>query len=330
MRRLLKRFYKNTWVGHVLIYPIKKLTDFFYFHFIPEEAVTKWEFKKAFGYKLDLENPLTLNEKIQWLKLNDRTPLHTKCADKYAVREYVKDVIGDQYLVPLFFQTFNPKDIRPENMPDCPVIIKTNHDSTGGIIIRDKTTIDWKNIQKILRKRLRGNYYYPTKEWPYKNIKPCIIVEKLLSDERGEIPFDYKLHCFHQKVEMIQVDMDRGTSHHNRNWYNAKWEREPYKWSSFKDGKWTDPRDTDVDKPKSLDKMIALSERLSKEFNYVRVDWYNINGELFFGELTFSHDGGFSPIVPNEWDRYFGDKLRLPAKDRTSENIFNVTVSEAI
>ncbi len=311
MKKLLRRFYKNTIAGRVLLHPVKILVDFIYFHIIPEEIVTKREFKKAFGYKLDLKNPSTLNEKIQWLKLNDRTPLHTKCADKYAVREYVKDVIGDEYLVPLLFQTLNPEDIIPENLPDYPIIIKTNHDGSGGIIVRDKSKVNWKEVQKHLKRRLKSNYYYTTKEWPYKNIRPCIIVEKLLIDERGGIPYDYKVHCFHQKVEMIQVDMDRGTSHHNRNWYNARWAREPYKWSSLKHGIWTDPRDTDVDKPKSLDKMITLSERLSKEFNYVRVDWYNINGELFFGELTFSHDGGFSPIVPSEWDRYFGDKLKL-------------------
>jgi len=314
MKKIIRNFYKNTRFGQVVLRPIKELFDFIYFHYIPEESVTRREFKKFMGYKLDLRNPVTLNEKIQWLKLNDRTALHTKCADKYAVREYVKEVIGEEYLVPLFFQTLNPRDIIPENLPDIPVIIKTNHDGSGGIIIRDKATTDLKQVQKKLEKRLKVNYYYTTKEWPYKNITPCIIVEKLLIDERGGIPYDYKVHCFHQKAEMIQVDMDRGTPHHCRNWYNTRWEREPYKWSSVKDGKLTDPSDSEVDKPKSIDMMITLSERLSKEFVYVRVDWYSINGKLYFGEITFSHDGGFSPIIPKEWDKYLGDKIKLPLK----------------
>ena len=311
---MLRRLYKNTWFGQKIMRRIKRIIDFFLYHFVPAAIITKWEFKRFQGYKLDLKNPVTLNEKIQWLKLNDRTPLHTKCADKYAVREYVKEVIGEEYLVPLSFQTLNPRDIIPGNLPDFPVIIKTNHDGSGGIFIKDKAAVDWKQVQEKLKKRLRKNYYYTTKEWPYKNIKPRIIVEKLLIDERGGIPYDYKVHCFHQKVEMIQVDMDRGTSHHYRNWYNSRWEREPYKWSSMKDGRMTDPKDSDVEKPKSLDNMIALSESLSKEFAYVRVDWYNINEKLFFGELTFSHDGGFSPIIPREWDKHFGDKLILPRK----------------
>lgn len=314
MKEILKRFYKNTWLGQVVLRPIKRLYNFIYYHYVPEETVTKLDFKRFQGYKLELKNPVTLNEKIQWLKLNDRTPLHTKCADKYAVREYVKEVIGEEYLVPLSYQTLNPREIIPGNLPDFPVIIKTNHDGSGGIIIKDKAVVDWKQVQEKLKKRLRKNYYYTTKEWPYKNIKPCIIVEQLLIDERGRIPYDYKVHCFHQKVEMIQVDMDRGTSHHCRNWYNRKWEREPYKWSSMKEGRLTDPTDSDVDKPKSLDRMIALSEKLAKDFVYVRVDWYSIDGRLFFGELTFSHDGGFSPIIPKEWDKYFGDKLKLPIK----------------
>lgn len=312
MKKIIRNFYKNTWLGQKVLRPIKRTLDFVYFHFFPEEVVTKLEFKRFFGYKLDLKNPLTLNEKIQWLKLNDRTPLHTKCADKYAVRDYIKEVIGEEYLVPLFFQTTSPKEIIAENLPDIPVIIKTNHDGSGGIIIKDKTSTDWKNVQKKLRKRLRINYYYTTKEWPYKNIKPCVIVEKLLIDERGGVPYDYKVHCFHHKAEMIQVDMGRGTSNHYRNWYNTRWEREPYRWSSKKNERLTDPSEFEVAKPESLEKMVTLSEQLSQDFIYVRVDWYNIEGKLYFGELTFSHDGGFSPIIPQEWDRYFGNKLKLP------------------
>jgi hypothetical protein len=279
---------------------------------IPEKAYVKYRYKKRFGKFPDLDRPKTLNEKIVWLKLNDRTPLHTQCADKYAVRRLVADKIGEQYLVPLFFQTKDPKEIKPENLPDVPCIIKTNHDSGGVIFVHKKNEVDWKKIQKHLTKKLKQNYYPQSKEWQYKHISPRIIVEKLLQNSEGKIPEDYKLHCFNGKVRMIQVDMGRGTEAHYRNWYNANWDREPYKWSTSKgDGKFTDPSEEDVPKPITLEKMIALSQVLAKPFDYVRVDWYDVEGKLYFGELTFHHDGGYRPILPKEWDLKLGDKLVL-------------------
>ncbi|WP_225036344.1 ATP-grasp fold amidoligase family protein [Winogradskyella sp. SM1960] len=264
------------------------------------------------GYKLDLDNPITLNEKINWLKLYDRKDLHTTVADKFKVRDYIKSKIGEQYLVPLLFQSDNPKELLPENLPDIPFIIKANHDSSGGQIVKNKADINWKKIQQQFKKRLKENYFYSSREWQYKNIKPTIIAEKLLTDKNEKIPFDYKIHCFNGKVRMIQVDIDRNSDSHYRNWYNAKWEREPYKWSSSKgNGKYTDPSDYEIDRPDTLDNMIQLSEKLSEDFIYVRVDWYDVDGKLYFGELTFHHDGGTSPILPKEWDENLGKQLLL-------------------
>lgn len=279
---------------------------------VPKKIVLKNRYKKKHGEKLDLNNPETLNEKIVWLKLYDRTPLHTQCADKYAVRKYVSGKIGTQYLVPLYYHTYNPKDIEPKNLPNIPCIIKANHDSSGGIFVYDKSKIDWQQVQKEFKKRLKKNYYWKSKEWQYKNIKPKIIVEKLLQDKNGDIPFDYKLHCLNGKVRMIQVDIGRGTDKHYRNWYSTEWVREPYKWSSPKgNGMFTDPSDEDVEKPHTLQEMIRLSEILSKPFDLVRVDWYDVNKKLFFGELTFHHDGGNQPILPKIWDVKLGQELKL-------------------
>ena len=264
------------------------------------------------GKPLNLTNPRTLNEKINWLKLYDRTPLHTLCADKYSVREYVADKIGESYLVPLYFHTKNPDQIVLENIDQLPCIIKTNHDSGGGIFIHKKDNIDWISIQEKLKRRLKKNYYTKSREWQYKNIEPRIIVEKLLQDQHGNIPLDYKLHCFNGLVRMIQVDMGRGTNNHYRNWYNPKWQREPYKWSSPKGiGKFTDPSDDEVPKPNTLEEMIRLSEILSQPFDYVRVDWYDVDDKLYFGELTFHHDGGTKPIIPEEWDFNLGEELKI-------------------
>nr|WP_293165121.1 ATP-grasp fold amidoligase family protein [Allomuricauda sp.] len=264
------------------------------------------------GYLPDLNAPKTLNEKITWLKLNDRTNLHTECTDKYAVRKYISNTIGDEYLVPLYFHTVNVKDVRPENINKLPCIIKTNNDSGGGYFVRDIRSVNWEVIRKALKYRLSSNYYGKSKEWQYKHIKPRIIVEKLLEDKNGQIPFDYKVHCFNGKPRMISVDMGRNTNTHYRNWYSPQWQREPYSWSSPKGrGKSTKPSEQDVPKPKTLKEMLQLSKKLAEPFTYVRVDWYDVNDKLFFGELTFCHDSGLMPIVPKIWDERLGSELNL-------------------
>ncbi|CAN0573487.1 unnamed protein product [Ectocarpus sp. 12 AP-2014] len=286
------------------------------YHFIspifPDKQLIQLKFRLHMGYNIDLKNPKTLNEKINWLKLNNRTPLHTQCSDKYLVRKYVERKIGNEFLVPLYLITKDPEDIIPENIKNIPCIIKTNHDSSGGIFVYNKSEVDWKAVQNSLGKRLKSNYYSSSREWQYKNIEPKIIVEKLLIDKNGGIPFDYKLHCFNGKVRMISVDMGRGTDKHFRNWYNIKWEREPYSWSSPKEnGKTTGPSTDDLTKPNTLVEMIRLSEVLAEPFMYVRVDWYDVDGILYFGELTFHHDGGFRPIEPKKWDLKLGSQLKL-------------------
>ena len=268
--------------------------------------------KKLRGRVPDVDAPKTLNEKILWLKLNDRTPLHTRCADKSAVRGYVAEKIGEDYLIPIYFETEHAEDIIPQNLPDLPVIIKTNHDSGGAYIVRDKEQVEWNELRAVLKRRISRNYYYHGREWQYKHITPKILVEHLLVDETGSIPFDYKLHVFNGKVRMIQVDMGRGTDRHYRNWYSRDWNREPYKWSSPKGpGKFTDPSAEDIPKPESLDEMIELSERLAEPFDYVRVDWYDHLGKVYFGEITFHHDGGNQPILPAEYDLKLGNELQL-------------------
>ena len=294
---------------------MKKNLKFLYHCFLPiisDKQLIKFKFRWHMGYSIDLANPKTLNEKINWLKLYERTPLHTLCSDKFKVREYIAEKIGDKYLVPLYFSTLKASEIIPQNITRVPCIIKTNHDSGGGFFIRDKNDINWSKIQENLSNRLRTNYYKYSREWQYKNIEPRIIVEKLLEDKNGNIPYDYKVHCFNGKVRMISVDMGRGTDKHHRNWYNKNWEREKFKWSSPKaNGKNTDPSNSNPEKPQTLKEMIQLSELLAKAFVYVRVDWYDVDGVLFFGELTFHHDGGFRPIKPEIWDKKLGAELKI-------------------
>lgn len=275
--------------------------------YLSQKQYLEKKFKKYFKYPLDLENPKTLNEKISWLKLHDRNPLMGPAADKYAVREYIKNKLGEKYLVPLLYTTLNPKDIKPENLPDVPCIIKVNHNSSGGIIVRDKYSpdVDYTYIKNTLRWNMSENYYWNGREPQYRNIIPRIIVEKLLMDDEGNIPFDYKFHFFNGKLAFAQVDSDRLTNH-KRNLYSADWENLPCSWE-YEKGKF-------IDKPVSFNEMKELGTILAQDFTYVRVDFYALGDKVFFGELTFHSDGGIGPFTPHEYDLKFGDMLVLPKK----------------
>jgi hypothetical protein len=314
MRDKIESLYQRNRYFSAIVSPFKRVYDYYRFHVLDEKKYIENRFERVFGYKPNLKEPKTLNEKIQWLKLNDRTPLHTLCSDKLEVRNYIKEKIGEKYLIPLLYHTDSPNNLKKESLPEAPFVIKANHDSGGVIFVYDKVDVNWKSVRSFFNKRLRKNYYYATKEWQYKNIKPQIIVEKLMLNSNGVIPNDIKIHCFNGKAQMICVDIERGKNSHCRNWYNTKWKREPYSWSSIKKGRKTSPANFEVKKPQKLDEMIELSEQLSEAFFYARIDWYEIEEELFFGEITFHHDSGFRPIEPSGWDLKLGKKLKLNDK----------------
>ncbi len=260
---------------------------------------------------LKLRKPKTLNEKIQWLKLYDRTELHTTCADKYAVREFVNNKIGEKYLIPLIFETSDYKDVNRSLLPDYPVIIKASHDSGSYLIVWDKNNFSEQKFYSIAKQWFDRNFYKITREWQYKNIEPKIIIEKLLCDEYKNIPNDIKFHCIDGEVVAIQYDIDRGKETHARNWYDKNWNRVPFKWCSVKNGKKTEPTIDKIEKPSNLDELVGIAEKLSNDFIYCRVDLYTINNEIYFGEITFHHDSGFMPIEPYEWDLKLGSLIDL-------------------
>lgn len=270
---------------------------------IPLETRLKQRFYRKLGYKLNLKNPTTFNEKIQWLKINDRSNLHTICADKYAVRNHVINKIGEKYLVPLILHTKDVSHLIKDNIPDFPVIIKTNHDSSGGEFIWDKENVDWTQTQQIFKKRLKINYDYGKGEWQYKNIQPCIIIEKLLVDKNKKIPIDYKMHCFNGQLAFIQVDMDRSTNH-KRVLYSKNWE--------LLDCQWAYEKGYEIPKPKVFNEMVKISEKFAEDFIYVRVDLYVIDSKIYFGELTFHSDSGNGKFKPEKWDKTIGKWLKLP------------------
>jgi hypothetical protein len=296
-------------LGYFFTNVIYETYRFLKYYRVKDEDYLHKKFLNMQGYPLNLEQPKSLNEKLQWLKIYDRRPIYTIFADKYAVREYVKEHIGESLLIPLLYTTTTPDDIVPENLPDEPFILKANHDSGSFLIVRDKSKIDWEKVRIDCKWWLSKNYYWIDREWQYKDIKPRIIVEKLLVDKNGKIPNDYKVHCINGKVEFIYVAVDR-EGVNKRNIYDKNWNPLPFSWASrFKDA--SKLRGAEIDPPATLEQMLRLSVEIAQLFAYVRVDFYDVDGQLYFGEITQCHGGGFDQMRPIEWDYKYGEMLKI-------------------
>lgn len=304
MKKLIKDLYYKNDNFYILIEPLKRIVDKIKSKLIKDKDFIQKAFLKNLGYELNLDNPQTLNEKIQWLKFYDKKDLLTICSDKLKVREYVKNKIGEEYLIPLYFYTDDVNKISQNNIPDKKCVIKTNHDSGRVTIVKDKSQINWKLLRKVLDTKMKSNFYYRGREPQYKNIKPYIIVEELLQDN-GKVPKDYKIHCFNGKVQFTQVDSDRFVDHY-RNLYDTDWNLMECQWM-YKKG----PVDK---KPFLYDNMIEIAEIFANDFDYVRVDLYLLENKIYFGELTFHPGSGWEPFIPKSYDLEFGKRLKLGIK----------------
>lgn len=272
-------------------------------------VTTKRKYQGLFGRPLDLRNPRTLNEKILWLKLNDRRPIHTLCADKYTVRSFIREHFGEKFLIPLLFETSDWKDITMENIPAVPCIVKASHSQGDMMIVRDKHSLDIQKLRYDCRIWLCRNLWRETQEWQYKNCKPRIIIEELLQDKEGRIPNDYKLHFFNGKLEFVYCSVGRETVN-KRNIYDAEWNPLYFSWvEPEKDA--SNIRGAEILPPESFPEMKRLGAEIAKLFDYVRVDFYDVDGRLYFGEITFHHGSGFDVFVPEEYDLIMGEKLHL-------------------
>lgn len=287
---------------------IAKIKNYFLYNRLNDVKYLSERFKYSHGYPLDIFNPNSLNEKLQWLKLNDKREILIQHADKLAVREYIKNQFGEEILIPLF-KVFNSyREIQIENLPNEPFIVKTTHDSGNFHIVKDKSMVNLKTIQVDMHWACRRNYYWIDREWQYGKIEPKIIIEKLLQDN-GRIPNDYKFNCFNGKVEFIYVSVDR-EGINKRNIYSRNWEPLLFTWAKkYKNHK--ELRGPEIDPPINFDKMIEIAENVAENYDYVRVDLYNINGQIYFGEITHCHGGGFDQIQSREWDFRLGEKLKI-------------------
>lgn len=271
---------------------------------LSDKKFIEYRFLSEMGYKLNLKNPKTFNEKLQWLKLYDRNPEYTKMVDKYEVREYIKEKIGEEYLIPLIGVYDKFDDIDFDKLPNQ-FVIKCNHDSGGLVICKDKNKLNISRARKKINKSLKRNYYYSGREWSYKNVKPKILIEKYMEDNVDKELIDYKLYAFNGKVDYVMVCFDRfngGTKfiYFDRNWNMKK--------TFSSDGiKYGDS--VKLRKPKNLDKMFKFASILSKNIPFVRVDFYEVNGKLYFGELTFFPSSGFDNTRTKDAVNYLNNEL---------------------
>ncbi len=271
---------------------------------LTDKKYLEYRFLSDMGYKLNLKNPQTFNEKLQWLKLYDRNPEYTKMVDKYEVREYIKEKIGEEYLIPLIGVYDKFDDIDFDKLPNQ-FVIKCNHDSGGLIICKDKNRLDIETARKKINRSLKTNYYYSGREWPYKNVKPRIIIEKYMEDSNKSDLIDYKLFCFNGIPKIVLVCSERFLSNNMcETWFDMNWKLIDMTESGHR-------VDSTISKPKQLKKMVELSKKLSKNIPFIRVDWYEIGDKLYFGELTFYPASGFEKFEPKEWNKKIGDMLSI-------------------
>ena len=277
---------------------------------MPDEEYIRRMFRAKMGAEPDLESPRTFNEKMQWLKLHDRKPIYTVMVDKYAAKQFAADIIGQEHIIPNLGVWDRAEDVDFDALPEQ-FVIKCTHDSHGLVICRDKSALDESAAREKLAQGLKRDYYLALREWPYKNVPHRIIAEPYLedTDKPGELT-DYKIHCFNAEPRIIQVITDRFSpggminDHYSLDWEKLKLGRGKHPMS-----------DRPIPRPAEMDEMLSLARRLCAGTSYLRTDFYIVDHKIYFGELTFFPASGFTPFVPEEWDRIWGDWIDLPTAD---------------
>ena len=277
---------------------------------LPDEKFLRLLWKARFQTELNLDHPKTFNEKMQWLKLYDRDPLYTRMADKYAVKAYVSPLIGEEHVIPTLGVWFDPNEIDFSSLPDR-FVLKCNHTSGEGLILcRNKALLNQKAAVATLRKALKDDYYLTYREWPYKDVPRKIIAEPYMEDlQAAALGLDtlpvYKILCFEGEPRIIQTIQNDKTAHESIDYFDPDWKLLPFR-QNYPNSAVPSAR------PQRLSEMLVIAEKLSAGFHFLRVDLYEINGEIFFSEFTFFSDAGFAPFEPEDWNRILGSWIRLP------------------
>ncbi len=262
------------------------------------------QYRAFVGEPLNLDQPRLLSEKVQWLKLNDVTPLHSICSDKIRARDYVRDKVGEEYLVPALHIARDADGLTPEAIPAQRFAAKSNHDWGGVVLCRDRDRFDWVAARAMLNAQIRKPFWKNFRELAYRDIVPGIIVESFLEVDSGSLPRDYKFFCFHGEPVMIQV-VDGRDDWPTWTMYDLDWKILPV----WRRGR---PRsDWDQEPPASLARMINIAAQLAQPFRFCRVDLYDVDGRIVFGEIAFYPEAGYRPFEPLSFERELGDRLRL-------------------
>lgn len=294
---------------HALLYDrnkIKLLLLYKFSKFYSDEKFLRKLYRLRMGKDGDFDNPQTFSEKLQWLKLHNRKPEYSQMVDKVEAKKYVANIIGEEYIIPTLGVYDSPRDIDFDALPNQ-FVLKCTHDSGGIIVCKDKQQLDYTATRKKFRKWLKVNYYHQNREWPYKNVKPRIIAEQYMEDESGYELKDYKFFCFDGEVKALFIATDRGVKDTETkfDFFDADFNHLP-----FTNGHPNALRE--IKKPLGFEKMKELAAKLSKGHPHIRVDFYDIHGDIYFGELTFYHWSGMKPFDPEKWDYIFGSWIKLP------------------
>jgi len=275
---------------------------------LPDKVYLSVMYLYTMGREMHWDNPQTFNEKLQWLKVYDRKYEYTVMVDKFLAKKYAADKIGEEYIIPTLGAWERFEDIDFDTLPNQ-FVLKCTHDSGGLVICRDKSKFDKKEARKKIEKCLNRNFYWQSREWPYKNVKRKILVEKYMEDASAEELKDYKFYCFNGIPKFLYLS--QGLENHTTarisyvtlDWKIADFYRDDYL-----------PFDELPAKPKMFERMIELAKQLSEGISFLRVDFYEINGKIYFGEMTFYPGGGFTRFAPEEWDYKLGSWIELPKK----------------
>lgn len=274
------------------------------FRFLPDKVALQVEYLYRFHRLCNFASPKTYTEKIQWLKLYNRDPKYCTLVDKYEVRGVVKSIIGEDHLIPLVGGPWDSFDEIDFNSLPKQFVLKSTHDSGGIVICKDKEQFDIDKAKKIINDSLKNNYFWQGREWPYKNIKHKIIAEQYMVDESGVELKDYKFFCFDGKCQFLFIATDRGIDT-RFDFFDTDFNH-----IDVKNGHENSTKV--IHRPERFEEMIEIAEELSRGLPHVRIDLYNINGKIYFGEYTFFHFSGLIPFEPDEWDIKFGEMLVLP------------------
>ncbi len=285
-------------------YPIINLNNHKMLNWMPDRTFLRLSYRARMGKSLNLKDPKTFNEKLNFLKLYDRKDIYTQMVDKYGVKSYVADIIGEEYIIPTLgiYESFDEIDF--DKLPNQ-FVLKCTHDSGGLVIVSDKTKLDASKAKEKIEKSLKVNYYWGKREWPYKNVKPRIIAEKYMKDENNDFLPVYKFMCFNGEPRIIQTIQNDKQPNESIDYFDTEWNlldlRQNYPNS-----------EKPLPRPQKLSDMLGIVKTLANGKNFIRVDLYLVNDAIYFSEFTFYSDAGLTKFEPEEWDERLGGWISLP------------------